>query len=147
VQDVFLSSYLLHPFTRPVQVSLYEVGPSDAPGRATVRHVRLSEEGEAPTAVELQDALPLEALLAPVGACKDAIVAAVDTLLPEPFLGDSAGEPEELHGGRAFGGAIQARSHAPEPPGSGRYRLHVSVPGPASQVHMSSSQGCWMRWE
>ncbi len=90
-----------------MQVGLHEVGPSGGPGRGTVRYVRLSEEGEAPSAVELQDALPLEALLAPLGASKDAIVAAVEALQPEPPPPAPAGQPEELHGSRAFGAAIQ----------------------------------------
>lgn len=36
-------------------------------------------------ALELEDALPLANLLAPVGEAKDAIVSALDALLAEPF--------------------------------------------------------------
>jgi hypothetical protein len=49
----------------------------------TVVHVPLIEEEGAPTPLELEDALPLGSLLAPVAASKDAIAAALETLAPE----------------------------------------------------------------
>jgi hypothetical protein len=49
-----------------------------------VRSVALEADGAAPTAVDLGDALPLAALLAPVGAAKERIAAALDLLEPAP---------------------------------------------------------------
>lgn len=58
-----------------------------------VRCVALMDDGAAPTAVDLGDALPLHALLAPVGAAKERIAAALDLLEPAvPGLG-FAGRP------------------------------------------------------
>ena len=47
-----------------------------------VRSVALMPDGAAPTAVDLGDALPLSDLLAPVGAAKEQILAALDLLQP-----------------------------------------------------------------
>ena len=47
-----------------------------------VRSVALAPDGAAPTAVDLGDALPLSDLLAPVGAAKEHIAAALDLLQP-----------------------------------------------------------------
>lgn len=87
------------------QLGLYEVAPG---GGMSVRYVQLLEEDAAPTAMELEDALPLTALLAPVGEAKDAIVAGLDSLQAEPFDSAETGELEQLAGGRSFGGAVQA---------------------------------------
>lgn len=86
----WLPSYTIdmsHPFW--VQLGLYEVAPG---GGVSVRYVQLLEEDAAPTAMELEDALPLTALLAPVGKAKDAIVAALDSLQAEPFDPAETGE-------------------------------------------------------
>ena len=64
------------------QVGLYEVGGA-LPG---VRYVPIMEEGGGPTALDLEDALPLANLLARLPEHKDAIAAALDSLQPEPFL-------------------------------------------------------------
>lgn len=72
------------------QLALYEVAPG---GSASVRYVQLLQEDAAPTAFELEDALPLTALLAPIGEAKDAIVAALEALQAEPFeAADKAGK-------------------------------------------------------
>ena len=81
-----------------LQVSLHDVqGPV-----AAVRHVPLIEQGEHPTLLDLQDALPLHEFLAPLSACKDAISAAVEALhlLPD-------GQPHAASGQRSFGPALQ----------------------------------------
>ena len=65
-----------------VQLGLYEVNPS---GGASVRYVQLLEDDIAPTALELEDAVPLSALLAPVGEAKESIVTALESLQSEPF--------------------------------------------------------------
>ena len=85
-----------------LQVHLHDTqGP-----RPSVRCVPLSPEAAGPpTLPGLEDALPLEQLLAPVGACKEQIVAALDawdSLLPDRGL-DSASSHV-----RPFGGALQA---------------------------------------
>jgi hypothetical protein len=72
-----------------VQLGLYEVSPS---GGASVRYVQLLEDDVAPTALELEDAVPLAALLAPVGEAKESIVAALESLQAEPFDGPLKGE-------------------------------------------------------
>ena len=50
-----------------------------------VHYVPILEEGGAPTPLDLEDALPLSSLLAPVAEQKDAIAAALDTLQAEPY--------------------------------------------------------------
>ncbi|KAK9831909.1 hypothetical protein WJX81_008153 [Elliptochloris bilobata] len=78
------------------QVELWDVrGPVPA-----VRCVALTPDGAAPTAVDLGDALPLSALLAPVGATKERIAAALDLLEPA--------QPGQPLGSRGFGSAMQA---------------------------------------
>ncbi len=62
------------------QVELWDVRGA-APA---VRSVALEADGAAPTAVDLGDALPLAALLAPVSAAKERIAAALDLLEPAP---------------------------------------------------------------
>lgn len=52
-----------------------------------VRQVALVEGGESPTPLELEEALPLEALLAPLATCKGQIGAALDLLQPHSFPG------------------------------------------------------------
>ena len=102
--SVTLDHHLYH-FRRPslaLQVHLHDTqGP-----RPSVRCVPLSPEAAGPpTLPGLEDALPLEQLLAPVGACKEQIVAALDcldSLLPDGGL-DSASSCV-----RPFGGALQA---------------------------------------
>ena len=85
-----------------LQVHLHDTqGP-----RPSVRCVPLSPEAAGPPALPgLEDALPLEQLLAPVGACKEQIVAALDALdglLPDRGLDDASSCV------RPFGGALQA---------------------------------------
>ena len=62
-----------------LQVELHDVG---APGAPSVCCVPILAEGGdgPPTPLELQDALPLEAFLAPVAACKGSLVAAIESL-------------------------------------------------------------------
>ena len=67
------ATYML---TMPLQVGLWEVG-TEVGTEASVRYVQLETgASDMPSTVELQEALPLESLLASVGTCKDAIVAA-----------------------------------------------------------------------
>lgn len=69
-----------------------------------VKYVPLMDFGGAsPTLLELEEALPLESLLAPVASCKEAISAALESLQPDP---DARGGESPSH--RAFGGAVQA---------------------------------------
>ena len=69
---------LLHAIVA-LQVELHDVSK---PGRPTICCVPILAEGPggAPTAVELRDALPLGAFLAPIAACKDGLVAATEAL-------------------------------------------------------------------
>ena len=63
----------------PCQVDLYDVS---GPHGASMRAIPLLEERGAPTPVDLQDALPLSAFLAPVAESKEALSAAVEALEP-----------------------------------------------------------------
>ncbi len=66
-----------------LQIQLFDV----AGGVMSIRSVPILEMQGSPTPVDLQDALPLEAFLAPVASCKDAIAAALETLTPcEPEM-------------------------------------------------------------
>lgn len=63
-----------------LQVGLHEAlesGPA-------VRYVPVLPTGPNPTTVELQDALPLASLLAPVGTRKEAIAAMLEAMQPHP---------------------------------------------------------------
>lgn len=81
----------------------------------SVRYVHLIEgEADSPTLLDLQDALPLDSLLAPVVSCKDTITAAIDSLQPDRPPAEAA-TLEIADGGRrnprrGFGGALQASS-------------------------------------
>ncbi|KAK9823450.1 hypothetical protein WJX72_002854 [[Myrmecia] bisecta] len=84
-----------------------KVGLYDLQGAAPVAlHVALlaSSEEDAPTALDLADALPLEALLAPVATCKDTISAALEGLEPDASLEGSGRAARS----RGFGSALQA---------------------------------------
>lgn len=61
-----------------MQIELYDV----AGGVTSVRTVPILEMHGSPTALDLQDALPLGAFLAPVASCKDALASALETLEP-----------------------------------------------------------------
>lgn len=90
------------------------VGLYDIQGAVpSVRHVAVSEDG--PLIMPLEDALPLERLLAPVGKFKEELAAAVETLAPTvddarraaaaAMAGGATlgGEAEVVGGGRANG--------------------------------------------
>ena len=73
-----------------------------------VKYVHLRQEpGGPPTPVALEEAMPLQQLLAPVAACKEQIAAAVDALQPDEITtqGNTAADPL---GPRSFGAALQA---------------------------------------
>ena len=86
---ILQSSLKLQPIIPVLQIELHDVG---TPGRPSVRSVPLlAEGGGPPTPLELQDALPLEAFLAPVAACKDNLVAAIEALEAQEPGSHSAG--------------------------------------------------------
>ena len=62
------------------KVSLYDLRGS----MPAIIHVPLATDGDAPTAVDLGDALPLSALLRPVGEAKATVGAALEALEPDP---------------------------------------------------------------
>lgn len=65
------------------------------------RHVPLVAQGDLPTPLDLQDALPLDDFLAPLGDCKEAICTAVEEL-------QGWGEATRGRDGhRGFGPALQ----------------------------------------
>lgn len=64
-----------------------------------MRHVPLLPAGPVPTGVELRDALPLRALLTPVGSGKEGILGAIEALAPASGPGAAA---------RPLGEAVQA---------------------------------------
>ena len=91
-----------------MQVGLYYTQSEDV----SVQYVSLIESGSSgPTALDLRDALPLDALLAPVSACKEKISQAVDLVRPDapPPTEASldAGPPSPPQKTRGFGGALQ----------------------------------------
>ncbi len=85
----------------------------DTQGQAvTVRYVSLVDSGDSgPTALDLRDALPLEALLAPVSACKETISEAIDLLHPDAPASTEASLDSQTAplppATRGFGGALQ----------------------------------------
>lgn len=86
------------------QIELYDVQGS----MPSVRYVHLREEAKgAPTSLALEDALPLQHLLAPVATCKDSIAAAVDALQPSEAALQSTHASSSL-GPCSFGAALQA---------------------------------------
>ena len=74
----------------------------------SVKYVHLRHEPKGPPSpVALEDALPLQHLLAPVAACKDSIAAAVDGLQPDEAALQGTDAATSL-GPRSFGAALQA---------------------------------------
>ena len=117
---LFLNLYCTAEWTKQCRCAIYlQVGLYDVQGRVPIVHrvALVEDESGSPVAVDLQDALPLDALLAPVASCKEAIASALDTLQPEAPLPSSSlspheeedGKPQSIHrdGGRGFGGALQ----------------------------------------
>ena len=88
-----------------MQIGLYDCqGP-----QPSIRYVHTSGEAKGPTTLlGLEEALPLSHLLAPVGACKDCIAAAVDSLEPEMLQHGSGEGSDSSLGTRSFGAALQA---------------------------------------
>ncbi|DBA67299.1 TPA: hypothetical protein ACH3X2_001602 [Trebouxia sp. C0005] len=87
-----------------------KIGLYDCQGpQPSIRYVHTSGEAKgAPTSLGLEEALPLSHLLAPVGACKDCIAAAVDTLEPDMLQHVSSEGSDTSLGTRSFGAALQA---------------------------------------
>ena len=105
------------------QVELWDVrGPVPA-----VRSVALTPDGAAPTAVDLGDALPLSALLAPVGAAKEQIAAALDLLEPA--------QP----GARLLGSCVRWRCRAGEQASGVHALIGVSLIPCTEQCHLQKS--------
>lgn len=78
VGSVLATTTKVQPLMLVLQIELHDVG---TPGRPSVRSVPiLAEGGGPPTPLELQDALPLKAFLAPIAACKDNLIAAIEAL-------------------------------------------------------------------
>lgn len=91
------------------KVGLYDIS-GEAGTESSVRcvHLEVNDTGP-PSAVQLEEALPLESLLAPVGACREAITNVIESLVPESAFPPSSGdEATELPGSRAFGSGLQA---------------------------------------
>lgn len=91
-----------------MQIGLYDT-QSQHPNIKYV-HILGSPQG-APTSPDLQEALPLTHLLAPVGECKECIAAAIDSLEADDAAAASsvaAPEGDSDLGSRSFGPALQA---------------------------------------
>ncbi|DBB07884.1 TPA: hypothetical protein ACH3X3_009279 [Trebouxia sp. C0006] len=88
-----------------MQIGLYDCqGP-----HPSIRYVHTSGEAKGPpTSLGLEEALPLSYLLAPVGACKDCIAAAVDNLEPDMLQHVGSEGGDSSLGTRSFGAALQA---------------------------------------
>ena len=87
-----------------LQIELYDVQGSVP----SVKYVCLREEAKgAPTPLALEDALPLQHLLAPVASCKESIAAAVEALQPDEAALQGTHALSSL-GPRSFGAALQA---------------------------------------
>lgn len=88
-----------------VQIGLYDA-QSEQP---SIKYVHMSGSSSGPTTpVDLEEAVPLHHLLAPVGLCKECIATAVDSLEPYAAVGTAAGEADSDLGSRSFGAALQA---------------------------------------
>ena len=88
-----------------MQIGLYDTqGP-----HTSLKYVHISGNPKGPpTALGLEEALPLPHLLAPVGSCKEGIAAAVDSLEPDNTASMQPSTRDEALGIRTFGGALQA---------------------------------------
>ena len=88
-----------------MQIGLYDT-QSQQP---SIKYVHMSGSSLGPTApVDLEEAVPLDHLLAPVGLCKEFIATAVDSLEPYAAVGTAAGEADSDLGSRSFGATLQA---------------------------------------
>lgn len=88
-----------------MQIGLYDTQTQ----QPSIKYVRMSGSSQGPTApVDLEEAVPLHHLLAPVGLCKECIATAVDSLEPYALVGTAAGEADSDLGSRSFGAALQA---------------------------------------
>lgn len=90
-----------------MQIGLYDT-QSQHPN---IKYVHISGSSQGPPASpDLQEALPLSHLLAPVGECKECIAAAIDSLEADHAAAGSVVAPESDFdlGSRSFGPALQA---------------------------------------
>lgn len=94
-----------HQSVTCMQIGLYDT-QSQQP---SIKYVHMSGSSSGPTTpVDLEEAVPLHHLLAPVGLCKECIATAVDSLEPYAAVGTAAGEADSDLGLRSFGAALQA---------------------------------------
>ena len=86
------------------QIGLYDT-QSNHP---SIKYVHISDSTKGPiTPVDLEEALPLQHLLAPVGLCKECIATAVDSLDADA-AGRAPAQADSDLGSRSFGAALQA---------------------------------------
>lgn len=88
-----------------MQIGLYDT-QSQHPSIKYV-HISGSSQG-ASTSPDLDEALPLNHLLAPVGLCKECIATAVDSLEADAAACSVPAEGDFDLGSRSFGAALQA---------------------------------------
>lgn len=88
-----------------LQIGLYDTQSK----HPSIKYVHISGSSPGPTtAVDLEEALPLQHLLAPVGLCKECIATAVDSLEADAAAGRAPAEVDSDLGSRSFGAALQA---------------------------------------
>ena len=88
-----------------MQIGLYDTQSK----HPSIKYVHISGSSPGPTtAVDLEEALPLQHLLAPVGLCKESIATAVDSLEADATAGRAPAEVDSDLGSRSFGAALQA---------------------------------------
>ena len=104
---IALAYFMKHskPTMHCMQIGLYDPqGP-----HTSLKYVHISDKAKGPpTALGLEEALPLPHLLTPVGSCKEGIVAAIDSLEPDTTASMEAPHNDDALGTRSFGGALQA---------------------------------------
>lgn len=87
-----------------------QIGLYDAQSKhPSIKYVHISGLSQGTTtSVDLEEALPLQHLLAPVGLCKECIATAVDSLEGDAAAGRAPAEVDSDLGSRSFGAALQA---------------------------------------
>ena len=88
-----------------MQIGLYDTQDQ----QPSVKYVHMSGSSTGPpTPLDLEEAVPLSHLLAPIGSCKECITAAIDSLQADSTTGINLAQLDGNLGSRSFGPALQA---------------------------------------
>ena len=106
-RHLWLTHRLLH---YQESISCMQIGLYDTQSKhPSIKYVHISGSSQGPTTpVDLEEALPVQHLLAPVGLCKECIATAVDSLEADAAAGTGPAKADSDLGSRSFGAALQA---------------------------------------